>query len=146
MKLNNLWLVTYSETNDVDEDVGGEEVDGADEEDGGESGGVAAARLIGFSKQAGKPGSFRWHHDKGFAGDSSVRAILTLGDSDSGEGKTMSVQDRKTGRWCRFKAPHGTLVSMSRIGAGVEGGRFIHRVDGGGGTYTIIMEGSPLNK
>lgn len=154
MNLNNLWIVTYSKTNDEDEDVGGEEVDDSDEEDGVDeedeedsngSGGVAAAsKRIGKGLQAGKPGSFKWHHDKGFAGGSVVRTILTLGDSD--EGKTMSVQDRRTGKWCRFNVPHGTLVTMSLIGSGVEGGRFIHRVDGGGGTYTIIMEGGPLKK
>ena len=158
MVIKNLWIGTYSETNDEDEDVGdGEEVNGGEEaddeeggdEDGKESGGAAAAtaatgKVIGCGRQPGNPGSFKWHHDKGFVGH--MRVILTLGDSPSGDGKTMSVQDRSTGKWCRFKVPHGTHVSLSLVGGGVEGGQYIHRIDGAGGTYTIIMEGTPVEE
>ena len=76
------------------------------------------------------------HFDGKLAGSCTRRTITTFGDSD----KTMTVQNVENGRWFTFKVPHGMIVTMSELGNGTLGSRYVHSVDACQGTYILAVE------
>ena len=81
-------------------------------------------------------GTHPFHLDGSYIGKSTTRSVASIGKSN----KTMTIQNIENGKWFTFKVPHGMVVTMTEVGGGSRGNRYVHRVDGCQGSYIIAFE------
>ena len=83
-----------------------------------------------------------YHNDKFKHPKVTHRSVYQI--SGKGCRKTMTIIDRKGGRHVSFLVPHGSVVHLSKEGAGADNTHDLqHRIDGGVGTFAIILETYP---
>ena len=77
-------------------------------------------------------GNSKAHSDHFTLKETVYRGVITI---EHGQKEVMKIIDRETGRWCKFRVPHGTEVAMSRLGSGFNPK---HEVEGATGVYTLV--------
>jgi len=84
-------------------------------------------------------GGVQDYHSDDFPPEATHRSVFQF--SGGNTKKMMTMIHRREGRHVSFLTPHGSVVHLSREGAGADKSHELqHRLDGGEGTFALILE------